>query len=57
MKDGLDAVSEGELVNDLLLGLVEVDLPRVLAVSLGQLHFVVVLKRRKAKNPFLFPVK
>ena len=46
--DGLDAVADGELVHDLLLRLVEVHLPRVLAVRLRKLHLVVVLKERRA---------
>jgi hypothetical protein len=46
LKDGFDAVSEGKLVDDFLFRLVEVDLPRVLAVGLGKLHFVVVLFKK-----------
>ena len=43
LEDGLDPVSERELVDDLLLGVLEVDLPRVLAVRLGQLDVAPVL--------------
>ncbi len=43
LEDALDAVSEGELVYDLLLGELEVDLPGVLAVGFGQLHVAGVL--------------
>jgi hypothetical protein len=46
LKDGFDAVSEGELVHDFLFRLVEVDLPRVLTVGLGKLDFVVVLFKK-----------
>ena len=43
MEDSLDAVSEGELVDDLLLRVLEVHLPRVLAVGLGQLDHALVI--------------
>ena len=43
MEDRFDSVSEGELVNDLLLALLEVHLPRVFAVRLRKLHETVVL--------------
>ena len=43
MEDRFNPVSEGELVDDLLLALLEVHLPRVLAVRLRQLYEAVVL--------------
>ena len=47
LKDGFDAVSKSELIDNLLLRLVKVNLPGVFAVRLGQLHLVIVLIRRK----------
>ena len=43
MEDRLYPVSEGKLVNDFLLGALEVDLPGVLPVGLGQLHVAAVV--------------
>ena len=41
--DGLDAVAQRELVHDLLAGLVEVNLPALLALGVGQVDLAGVL--------------
>ena len=46
-------VSQGELVYDLLVALLEVDLPGVLAVGLGELHVAAVLKGEKVFDHFV----
>ena len=43
LEDGLNTISEGELVDNVLLGLVKVDLPGVLARGSGQLDIAVVV--------------
>lgn len=41
--DGLDSVSHGELVHDLLRRLLEVNLPGVVSFSIGDFHHTAVL--------------
>ena len=53
MEDRFNSVSEGELVDDLLLALLEVHLPSVFAVRLWKLHETVVLLLAKVVEEVL----
>ena len=53
MEDGFDAVSEGKLVHDLLLGLVEINLPRIFACGIWQLYVPVVLVTKVMEEVFV----